>query len=484
MELRDFARLLRKYWALLIVATLLGVGAGWLAALLQPPTYTASTRVFVSVRSGETASDLAQGSSYTESRVASYASLANSQRVLDDVIAQLELGTDYWTLAEHVEATIVPDTTVIDITASDGDAVRAVALADATAASLSTTVSEIESRPGLSSPVQLAVVQAARPPEAPTTPRPALYMTLAGLLGLALAAVIAVLRDALDTRIHAERDLRDITTAPLLGAIGLDPKAKQRPLVMRADPHSMRAESFRALRTSLRFVGIDERARTFVVTSPLPGMAKSTTTANLGLALADAGQRVIVVDADLRKPKIAEYLNLEGSVGLTDVLIGSARLPDVVQQWGDTCLSVLPAGQIPPNPSEMLSSKAMSALLDRLRHDYDCVLVDSPPLLPVTDAAVIAEQVDAALMVVSVRRTKKHQLELALRRLSTVDARVGGIVFTMVPLREAEVYGYGSYGAAASPTPPAAASDEPAARGSEPAESADPAEPVGRSAAS
>jgi capsular exopolysaccharide synthesis family protein len=179
----------------------------------------------------------------------------------------------------------------------------------------------------------------------------------------------------------------------------------------------------------------------------MPGEGKSTTTANLALALADAGQTVILVDADLRKPKVAEYMNLDGGVGLTDVLIGRADLVDAVQQWGKNSLYVLPAGQIPPNPSELLGSKAMSSLLKELQTEFDWVIFDAPPLLPVTDAAVLSKHVAAVIVVASVAKsTTRHQLETAVQLLETVDVQVGGVVLTMVPTRGADAYGYGHYG--------------------------------------
>lgn len=440
MELRDYVRILKKYWVVLVTMALFGGAAGFVASSMQSPTYEASTRVFVSAQPAETAAELAQASNYTSARVGSYAALADSQRVLDEVIASLGLAEGYWSLAERVSASIVPETTVIEITAESDTPDGAVAIADATAASLTAAIEAIESPAGQDSPVQLAVVQQARAPSSPTHPIPTIYVALGALLGLALAAGLAQLRSALDTRIHGESDVRAATDAPILGAIAFNPKAKQRPLVVHADPLSAGAESYRALRTSLQFVEVDGRSRTFVVTAPTAGVGKSTTTANLALALADAGQRVILVDADLRQPKLAEYMGLDPSVGLTDVLIGRAELGDVVQPWGTTSLSVLPAGQIPPNPSELLGSKVMAALIATLGAQFDWVLFDSPPLLPVTDAAVLSEHVNAVVMVVSAGRTTKHQLEMAAQRLRMVDTQVVGVVLTMTPTRGADAY--------------------------------------------
>jgi capsular exopolysaccharide synthesis family protein len=248
----------------------------------------------------------------------------------------------------------------------------------------------------------------------------------------------------LDNRIRTPRDAELITGAPAIGAIAYDAKAKERPLIVHADPSSPRAESFRALRTNLQFLDMGGRS-SFVITSSIPSEGKSTTTINLAIALADAGKRVALLDTDLRKPKVAEYLGIEGGAGLTDVLIGRADVRDVMLPWGGRSLYVLPAGKIPPNPSELLGSTQMGVLLGALENDFDVVLCDGPPLLPVTDAAILSRLTSGALMVVAAGRTTKHQLTGATEALNAVDAKLAGFVMSMVPTRGPDSY-YSAYG--------------------------------------
>jgi capsular exopolysaccharide synthesis family protein len=265
-----------------------------------------------------------------------------------------------------------------------------------------------------------------------------------------------VLRTVLDTRIRTPRDVEQVTDAPIIGAIAFDAKAKDRPLIVHADPLSPRSESFRALRTNLQFLDMDGRS-SFVVTSSLPGEGKSTTAVNLAVALADAGKKVALLDCDLRRPKVAAYCGIEGGVGLTDVLIGRARLGDVMLPWGGRTMYILPAGKVPPNPSELLGSKQMRTLLEVLERDFDVVLCDSPPLLPVTDAAILAKATSGALVTVAAGQTNRHHLEASTDALATVGAKVAGIVLTRVPTRGPDSYAYaygyshGSAGEAAAP---------------------------------
>jgi capsular exopolysaccharide synthesis family protein len=211
-----------------------------------------------------------------------------------------------------------------------------------------------------------------------------------------------------------------------------------------ADPvHS--AEAFLKLRTNLQFMDVDKPPRVIVVTSPLPGDGKSTVALNLAAALSMSGQPVMLIDADLRRPVMAESLGLVEGVGLTDVLIGRVQVEEVVQRVaGLPNLAVLAAGPVPPNPSEMLGSKSMRRLLKRLRKDCT-VIIDAPPLLPVTDAAVLTAAADGALVVVSSGRTLDTQLRDALGNLSAVSGHTLGVVLNRVPPRSSASGYYGGY---------------------------------------
>jgi capsular exopolysaccharide synthesis family protein len=448
MELTEYIRILRKNWLIIVTATLLGVGvaAGW--SLTRTPLYDAQSTVFVSTQAGST-QELQQGSTFTQSRVTTYSNLVTTPIVMNPVIAQLDLGVTASELAAKVEATAALNTTLISITVTDADPVRAAETANALGASLAAAVEEIEKVQNAdgtaTSPVRLSRVRDALPPLTPSSPNVPLNLALGALIGLALGIGVAVLRAVLDTRIRTPRDVEQVTDRPLIGAIAFDPKAKERPLIVHADPLSPRAESFRALRTNLQFLDMGGRS-SFVITSSVPSEGKSTTTINLAIALADAGRRVALLDTDLRKPKVAEYLGIEGGAGLTDVLIGRARVGDVMLPWGQRSLYVLPAGKIPPNPSELLGSRQMHTLLEVLERDFDVVLCDAPPLLPVTDAAILAKATSGAIVVVSAGRTNRHQLSGAVDALETVGAKIAGIVMAMVPTRGPDsyyTYGYG-----------------------------------------
>jgi capsular exopolysaccharide synthesis family protein len=218
-------------------------------------------------------------------------------------------------------------------------------------------------------------------------------------------------------------------------------------------------EALRELRTNLSFLDVDQPPRIIVVTSSVPGEGKSTVTANLAVTLAAAGENIVVVDGDLRRPTLVDVFGLVPGVGVTDVLAGTADLGDVLQPWSALPnLSVLGSGRIPPNPSELLGSQAMKKMLSTLAQNAT-VLIDAPPLLPVTDAAVLSRVADGAIVVIQAGKTTQEQLDQSLGNLEKVRGRVLGTVLNYVPTRGADAYSY--YGTYSSASPPAVSTPVP-----------------------
>lgn len=444
MELRDYITVLRKGWVLIVVLALVGVAAAAGFSLLKKPVYSASAQVFVSTETSGSASDLAQGNTFTQQRVLTYSNLVSTPIVLLPVISKLQLDVNADELATMVSATAPTSTTLISISVNDTDPVQAADIANATSQSLTNVVQDIEATDaeGTSS-VKLTRVKQADVPSVPVSPNVPVNVALGLLVGLALGVGISVLRETLDNRVRTEQDVEKISDKPVVGGIAFDSKAGERPLIVQVDPRSPRAESFRTLRTNLQFLDLGTGSRTFVMTSSVQSEGKSTTVANLAIALDSAGFRVILIDADLRRPRVAEYMDVDTNAGLTDVLIGRAELEDVAQPWGRGNLVVLPAGQIPPNPSELLGSRAMQELIERLEKEFDYVLFDAPPLLPVTDAAILSKKASGAIVAVASGKTHKGQFAAAVSALENVGAPIAGYVITMMPVRGPGAYGYG-----------------------------------------
>ncbi|QTE29027.1 polysaccharide biosynthesis tyrosine autokinase [Pengzhenrongella sicca] len=447
MELQDYLTVARKRWLSIALVTALMIGLAAVATAVRTPMYQARSQVFVSVRTtGGTTSDLVQGSSFTQRQVKSYTDLVTSPRVLGPVVESLGLPTTPEALAGSITASNPLDTVLINITASAEDPQVAADVANATAESLAVQVTELEKpSDAAASPVEINTVRTATAPGAPYSPSRRLNLALGLLVGLALGIGLAVLRELLDTKVRSASDVERVTDTSVIGTIGFDDDAPEHPLIVQTSPHSHRAEAFRRLRTNLQFLDIADRPQSIVVTSAMPGEGKTTTSINLAISLADAGRHVVLVDGDLRRPSIAEYMGLEGSVGLTTVLIGKADADDVVQPWGNGYLHVLASGEVPPNPSELLGSRSMANLLEHLTKVYDVVLIDTAPLLPVTDAAILARLTGGALIVVGADKLHRQQLADAMSSLETVGARRLGVVLNRVLRRQSEGYTYYDY---------------------------------------
>jgi succinoglycan biosynthesis transport protein ExoP len=441
VELKDYIRVIRKRWQIIVAVTLVVLAGAALATALSPKIYEADTRLFVSTSGSSDSSALLSGSNFTQQRVKSYADVITTPNVLDPVITSLGLKTTAATLGDQITATVPLDTVLIEVAVTNPNPRVAAQVADAVGRQFTRTVADLESvTKGQSSPVKVTVVSAPTVPTAPISPKPARNLALGVVLGLLLGLGVALLRDLLDTTIKNEKDCQEVTDANVIGGITFDPEASKNPLIVQADPHSPRAEAFRTLRTNLQFVDAANHPRSIVFTSSVPGEGKTTTTANLALTMAAGGARICVIEGDLRRPRLLEYMGMDGSVGLTNVLIGQVELADVVQQFAESSVYVIGAGSVPPNPSELLGSAAMIATLRELESRFDVVIIDTPPLLPVTDAAVLSTIAGGTVVVVGAGRVDRDHLARSLQSLDAVKSRVLGLVLNLIPTKGNDAY--------------------------------------------
>lgn len=446
MELADYLQILRKYWISVVAMVIGAIAAAAIASMLMTPVYTAASSIFFTVQSGGTAGELNQGSVYAASQVKSYAELATTPVVLDPVISRLGLETTAGVLAQRVTATAPTSTAIVNLEVTGTDAVETASISNAVAQQLILIVDQLSpDTPEGKKAVRATIVAPATVPTVQTSPRVAQNLALGALAGLLLAFGQAVLRSRLDTRILNERDVADVTDSSIVGSIVHDPDATEHPLIFQADPRGLRAEAYRRLRTNLQFLDLGGQKRSIVVTSSIAGEGKTTTAINIASTLGDAGESVLLIDADLRRPQVAGYLNLDNTAGLTTVIIGQASLTEVLQPVGQGNLHVLTSGQIPPNPSELLGSAPMRRLLAEATDRYDTVIIDSPPLLPVTDAAVLSRSAGGALVVMGSGTVRKPELATALDSLEAVDANVLGLVLNKLKASDVGHYGYHHY---------------------------------------
>lgn len=445
--LRDVLAAIRRGWLLVVACMAIGAAAGTALAVLTPTSYRATVELYVAAETDGTPSSLIQGRAYVRQSLESFVDLVSSAVVIDPVIEQLGLA-DEGGVESRIAAENPLNTQTIVVTATDAVPSEASQLANAVAESFTTVVEDQLQAPQNADGVGLVRVETVSPARVPLEPAAPDYRVniLLGLaLGAAVGVVLAIIRTIIDTRIHTAASVESILSAPILGGIPFDPDASKRPLIVQEAPRDPRSEAFRRVRTALQFVNLDGRAPVYVVTSASPGEGKSTTSANLALTLAEDGSSVALIDADMRKPRTAEIFGIEGAAGLSTVLAGAAPLSALLQPYGAGRLFVLPAGAQPPNPAELVGSHMMEATLDTLRRAFDYVIVDCPPVLPVTDAAVLARFATGAILVAASGSTRKPELADAAKALAAADARLLGVILTKIPTRGPDTYGYGAY---------------------------------------
>ncbi len=326
------------------------------------------------------------------------------------------------------------------------------------------------------------VLTEATPPASPVSPEPVRNAVVGLVLGLMLGIALAFAREYFDESIRTVEDLDrlgggQIATlgvipagpdeiAPLVassngnvgspasapGSASAPPLASPSASPSASPPASASAEAYRALRTAVRFAGLERRMKVLQVTSPTEGEGKTTTVANLAYSLSQAGQRVVVVCCDLRRPRVHEFFAEDQSPGLSDVLLQEATLSQALRRTSAD-LYLLPAGIRPPNPSELLGTDRAQQVIAARAEEFDLVLVDSTPILPVTDGIVVSRMVDATLLVASARATRRHQVTQALTLIRQVDAPILGFVLNRVPTSGRGSYAY-SYSYGYSPSQP------------------------------
>ncbi|MCD2193639.1 polysaccharide biosynthesis tyrosine autokinase [Actinomycetospora endophytica] len=453
----DHVRVLRARARWVVLGVVLGLLGGVLVAVLVPPTYTAQISMYVAAQDDGDATQAYQGAQLSQARVISYVELVTRPRVTKAVIAQLGLDTTPDELAKDITASSEQDSVLLDVTVATHDPGESVRIANAVGQVFPGAVSELELplRAGAVPPVVVRVVEPADGAEvtSPAWPVPVAFGLLAGVVA---GIFLALLRNATDTSVTSAGSVRAVTGLPLLATTYTDRAGTADTFVPARDtPSSPTADAVRRLRTNLQYLDVDAPPRILAVASSAPAEGKTTLACDLAVALARGGSRVLLVEADLRRPAVAERFGLPRAVGLTDVLAGRLDLADAIQPT-EPGAAVLASGPLVPNPGELLASDRMARLVAEAGERFDHVVVDTAPLLTVSDTAAVAPLVDGVLLVCRWGRTSRAELSQSVEALHSVSARGLGVVLTMAPARSAptDAVGYGNLPAATSAPAP------------------------------
>jgi capsular exopolysaccharide synthesis family protein len=447
MELIRYARVLRRWaWLIILCPFVAGLVAG-LISLELPKVYEA--KVALLVRPAQPLSGDPSVAALTADQILrTYARWMTEPPILQRVISDQNLQTDSATLSRQITVTPEPNTTILDVAARDGDPARAMNIANTLVNDFIAQVKETqltEATP--SSKDNFVVVAPAVQPTQPVFPRPVLNIALGLFVGLIAGLGLAFLLDYLDQSVRSDEILRERTGLVPLGHIAYTlAKSERRGELVTLGGDSPVVEAYKALRTNLMFSSVDKEVKTIVITSAVANEGKSRTAANLAIVLAQAGHRTLLVDADFRRPSQHRIFGRVRNVGLSNLFVqdtADASLFVLDEQVKD--LVVLASGPTPPNPSELLGSAQMKALLSRFSQGFDYVVMDTPPVNAVTDASVLAATSDAVILVVETNKATYTGVMHAKQSLERVGARVlGSVMNKMRP--EGGSYYYYQYG--------------------------------------
>ncbi|MBI4899931.1 MAG: polysaccharide biosynthesis tyrosine autokinase [Actinobacteria bacterium] len=445
MTFADFVRLSRAYVWVLIGCTILGALLMIAKTTRDPVLYSATASGLVRVGNATSAGEEQGNNQLAEDKANLYAFLVSKTPVAQEVVDELDLDVPPGAIAGRFSASVDASVNSITISAIGTTPAEARDLANAVVDAVVVVAEDVDGGSGLTTIIPLEEAQLPGAPFTPDYENAAMKGAIGGL-GLAYAFLIA--RRLIDRRVRSAKHVEEATGAAVLGVIPKEEVLGRTHRGVRGDL-GRAAEAFRQLRTNLRFVDVDNEPRKIVVTSALPGEGKSTVSSNIARLVAQAGTKVLLIDADLRRPMIATTFEIDGAVGLTQALAGDVEVKDVIVDSGMTNLCLLPAGRIPPNPSELLGSLRMKQMIDELAEEY-LVILDAPPLLPVTDAGLLSAFCDGALLVQASGKTQIEQSQHCRRILDQVGSRLLGVVLNKAPDKGANaiVYGggYGGYG--------------------------------------
>jgi len=452
MELIRYWRLIRRWaWLIILCPFVAGLVAG-LISLQLPKVYEA--KVALLVRPAQPLSfDQSVAALTADQILRTYASWMTKPPILQKVISDQNLQTDTGALSRQITVTPEPNTTILDVAVRDNDPARAMNNANTLIRDFIAQVKETQQTESTaSSKDNFVVVSPAVQPTQPVFPRPLLNIVLGVFVGLIAGIGLAFLLDYLDQSVRSDEILRERTGLVPLGHIAYTPaKSERRGELVTLGGDSPVVEAYKALRTNLLFSSVDKELKTIVITSAVANEGKSRTAANLAIVLAQAGHTTLLVDADFRRPSQHRIFGRLRNIGLSNLFVQDmpeASLFVLDEQVKD--LVVLASGPTPPNPSELLGSAQMKALLARFRQGFDYVVMDTPPVNAVTDASVLAASSDAVILIVETNKATYPGVLHAKQALERVGARVlGSVMNKMRPAGGSYYYYQYGYGSAA-----------------------------------
>lgn len=429
MELKDYVAIIRRRSWIIVATVIVALATTIVGTVAMTPRYTARTTLRIATVISGAEDWVNYAVDYSDRLMNTYLQIAETNTVKQQLSSRFQLNDP-----PRINVEILANTELMRLEAEHEDPDRAAAIANGLAELLiewsqgmHVDTAGTETSATVASASNLSVIEPATAPERPSHPRTVLNVALGIIVGLIGGLGLAFATENLDSTVYTQAQAEKIFALPTLGKIA---KARQSFALLEDD--DARAEAFRRLRASIFAHHRDTQAQTLLFTSGDPGEGKSTTVANLAVAIAQAGQSVVVVDCDMRRPSLHKLFNAFNWKGVSNVLSGKEHLDDVIQKTDSSGVDLLASGPLPSNAYRLLNSSSTGTMLEQLKSKYDFVLIDSPALSAVSDAVIVAPQVDSTIMMVGFAQTSEESAQTAYEQLQTVNANVVGVILNRV----------------------------------------------------
>lgn len=451
IDLRQLWRMLRKRWIIVIALPIIAaITSGIISFYIINPVYQASTTLIVGRKASESTlvaeKGLENGVLLANQQLAkTYTEIAKSNTVEKNVIKDLDLAMSVKGLDSMISVVQVKTTEILEIQVTNTNPELAALIANSMAKEFSKAIIEIKKVDSVS------IVDKAEIPDSPIKPNKTMNVLIAFLIGLMASVSLVILLEFLDNTVKTSSDVKELLGIPVLGLIAYyekdkkDKKALLNPLITLEKTKSPISESYRTTRTNIEYTNIDVVTQKILITSSGPREGKSFTVANLAVSMAQSGKSVLIMDADMRNPTQHKLFGLDNGQGLSGALVQDRDYRNYIKETTVPGLMVLTGGPIPPNPAELVGSKRMMRLIEEASEQFDMVLIDTPPVIAVTDAAVLAQKVDGVILVLASGEVNKDYAQTAKEQLDNVGARILGAVLNKVDVKTGEYYYYYNY---------------------------------------
>lgn len=423
LQMYDLWKIIKQRLMLIVIATVVAVAAtGLISFYVLIPQYEATATLLVqpvNLFEEITYNDLIAN----EKLVTTYTEIIKSRMIAQDVILRMNLNIPEQELLKNVKVIGIKNTLITAITVISPDPLQAVSIANCFAQSFRDNLSEIMKVENVSILDEAKLEDNPKP----VSPKPLLNMLIMLFLIFNTGIFLAIFSEMMDKTVKLQGYTNEIFGLPLLGIISKYPQRRESIFCLDM-PKSPQAEAFRTLRTNVNYMQLSKKIRTLQITSSMPKEGKSMIIANLAVAMAQEKKKILLMDCDLRKPSIHNIFGITNSYGITSILTGELDVHQVIIKTKQLNLDVITSGPIPPNPSELLAMERAKQLIEQLKEEYDTILFDSPPVLPVTDGQILAKYADAVVMIIKLGSTQSESVKQAKYMLEHVNARLIGVV--------------------------------------------------------